>query len=251
MRIAIPHGAASRLARTTTVPRASRLAGPTATVSAACVALAGVFLLAFGAPLPANQDVPAWLAWDESLSELPSADAPAADLLCNISSPMTFARFLTMHSHRYRHANPLAYTKCFRMDLEEFQQAGWEGDCNDFANAICELGHHHGYPMGIVSMWPIRLSERLERDWHQIAVLCLRQDRAYLIFEFERPIWWKGSLEDYARSHDRMIMPIGGVLEWRPTKRNPLARFMDHLRLNTPLPENQRPLPAPPRHPVT
>jgi hypothetical protein len=50
-------------------------------------------------------------------------------------------------------------------------------------------------------------------------------------------VHWRGTLMEYANSQGKRLMPIGGVIDWRPTRPNPIARLMDHLRSNRVLPE--------------
>jgi hypothetical protein len=159
---------------------------------------------------------------------------------------MSYTRFLGQYGVRYRATGPVDYIRGFRLSLDEFQAAGWSGDCNDFANSIAEVGYRQGYPMGLLSMWPKRWQDRLSKDWHQAAVLCLREDREYLIFEFDQVIRWKGTLAAYADAQGKSILPVGGVLDWRPTRPHLLARFMDHLRSNQPLPAYRPVRPAAP-----
>ena len=214
--------------------------------------LAGIFLVLVAAPLPIEQ-AEASRDWTihESVSTLPDPHSAMSDILCALPTPLAFSHFLKLNSSRYRHHDPYSYTRQFRLDLDEFQKVGWAGDCNDFANVMGELGYRHGYPMGLVSMWPERWQDRLHKDWHQIAVLCVKQDRLYLVFEFDNYIWWHGTLAEYAKSQGKSIIPVGGVIDWHPTKKNFLARFVDHLRSNVVLPENDRPLPLLPVSPMT
>jgi hypothetical protein len=165
-------------------------------------------------------------------------------LLASLPNPVAYTRFLAQYGNRSRAAGPIDYLIHFRLSLAEFRSAQWTGDCNDFANTIAELGHRNGYPMGLLSMWPARWQNRLHQDWHQAAVLCLVHDREYLVFEFDEVIHWRGTLEEYARTQKKSTLPMGGVLAWRPTKPNPVARLMDHLRFNRPLPEYR---PTPPK----
>lgn len=220
---------------------------PGSIVAILLATLTGFTLAYFGAPLSRTQAET--FASSPYLVEAlpPSGDLGAEDLLCSLPSPLDASTFLSRHARRIRHKNPIVYTSRFRMSFEEFQKCGWRGDCNDFANSICEAGYRHGYPMGLVSMWPLEGRERLRKDWHQVAVLCLQPEREYIVFEYEVPIHWHGTLEGYARSIGKTILPVGGVLEWRPTRPNLLARFLDHLRWNTKLRPNERPLrPLPP-----
>lgn len=224
--------------------QASRLSSTAVLVSLASAALFSGWMAYLGAPLSAEQRRPLTLA---AMREYPglyslSPDDNARDLLCCLSSPLQASDFLQRYAHRIRHHSPVPYARGFRLSLAELQSAGWQGDCNDYANAICEIGYHHGYSMSIVSMWPSRWTKRLSDDWHQIAVLCLEPEREYLIFEYATPVHWLGTLEEYAQSNHKAILPVGGVLNWRPTKQNPVARFLDHLRSNSPPPANRQPL---------
>ena len=251
MKVAIAN--TSRLGRSPAVlpPQWNNLAGgPGSIVATLLATLTGWTLAVLGAPLPQTHgetfsSSPYWVE-----APPPPGGLRADDLLCSLSSPLDASTFLSRHARRIRHKNPIVYTSRFRMSFEEFQRYGWRGDCNDFANSICEAGHRHGYPMGLVSMWPLHPRDRLRKDWHQVAVLCLQPDREYIVFEYEVPIHWHGTLEDYARSIGKTILPVGGVLEWRPTKPNLLARFLDHLRWNTRLRVNERPLRPMPSPPV-
>lgn len=174
-----------------------------------------------------------------------STDWTVADrrLMGLFVSPLSYARFLEGRSQRVQANDPMTYFRNFRRSIGEFEREGWSGDCNDFANSMCEVGYYHGFPMGLVSLWPREWHDRLHKDWHQLAVLCLVENQDYLIFEFERVIRWRGSLDEYAAAMGKSILPVGGILRWRPTKPNPLARFVDHFRTNESLPENTLPLP--------
>lgn len=224
--------------------RASRLSSAVVLLALAAAASLTAWIADLGAPLPPDARRPLSFAaaahYPGSLGL--SQDHSAAELLCSLRSPMHASEFLTHNAHRIRHTSPLPYALRFRLTLAELQRVGWEGDCNDYANAICEIGYHHGYPMYIVSMWPERWSHRLRDDWHQIAVLCLQPNREYLIFDYETPVHWHGTLDEYAKRGRKVILPVGGTLEWRPTKANPVARFLDHLRSNSQPPANQKPL---------
>ncbi|MBX9770818.1 MAG: hypothetical protein K2X29_05585 [Candidatus Obscuribacterales bacterium] len=173
---------------------------------------------------------------------LPPPDASTHVLFSSLTSPMSYTRFLAQYGVRVRATGPVDYIRRYRLNLEEFRAGGWLGDCNDFANTIAEMGYRQGYPMGLLSMWPARWQDRLSKDWHQAAVMCLQHDREYLVFDFDEVIHWKGTLEEYAQSQRKSVLPMGGVLDWRPTKQNPLARFMDHLRSNQSLPEFRLPV---------
>jgi len=231
--------------RLTPGQRPSYLFAPIVSLALLLMSTVGFTLTYFGAPLPQE-------SWNERIIEtsaayqgLPSPTMPLRDFLCSLRTPFEFSRFLKVHSKCLRCPDPFTYATEFRMGLDEFQEHGWKGDCNDFANVICEVGYRHGYPMGIISMWPLRVQDRLSKDWHQTAVLCLQENSDYLIFEFEQVFRWRGTLQEYARYHEKEIIPFGGVIDWRPTKKNPLARFMDHLRGNVRLEENSRPLRIP------
>jgi hypothetical protein len=194
-------------------------------------------LLAMGSPIPEGDRPNAFRTNELPQGILPAPDASTSVLLASLRSPMSYTRFLAQYGVRVRATGPVDYVRHFRLSLDEFRLSHWAGDCNDFANSIAELGYRQGFPMGLISMWPARWQDRLHKDWHQAAVLCLSQDREYLVFEFDEVIHWRGTLTDYAKSQGKKLMPIGGVLDWRPTRPNPIARLMDHLRSNQSLPE--------------
>ena len=52
---------------------------------------------------------------------------------------------------------------------------------------------------------------------------------------------WQGTLDEYAESKGKSIVPIGGLVAWRPVRPNPLARFFDHLRRSANLREESIP----------
>jgi hypothetical protein len=67
------------------------------------------------------------------------------------------------------------------------------------------------------------------------------QSVLHLIIDNGRAILWRGTLDEYAESLDKTIVPIGGLVAWRPVRRNPIARFFDHLRRSTNLREESIP----------
>ncbi len=182
---------------------------------------------------------------------LPPPDASTSVLLASLPSPMSYTRFLAQYGVRARASGPVDYVWHFRLSLDEFRSSQWTGDCNDFANTIAELGYRQGFPMGLISMWPARWQDRLRKDWHQAAVLCLARDQEYLIFEFDEVIHWRGTLMEYAMSQGKKLMPIGGVIDWRPTRPNPIGRLMDHLRSNQILHEYRPATVSPSAQPLT
>jgi hypothetical protein len=206
------------------------------------VTAAGGWLIAVAGPIPQHAH--------RSFRQHRALDVDGLMPPGTLDTPIQFCRFLGRYGVRTNAADPVTYLRQFRLSLEEFQRRGWSGDCNDFANAICDAGYHQGYPMGLVSVWPRDWRDRLSKDWHQLAVLCLQRDRDYLIFEFGQVIRWKGTLQAYAESIDKEILPVGGVLDWRPTRPHPLARLVDHLRLNARLIENTLPLDRPQDDPL-
>ena len=231
--------------------RPSQLFAPIVSFALLLMSSVGIFLTLVAAPLPLETWSERIVGNSTAYGSMPSPDLPPRDFLCSLPSPLDFSRFLKAHSKCLRCDNPYTYATQFRMGLDEFQEHGWKGDCNDFANVICEVGYRHGYPMGIISMWPLHARDRLTKDWHQTAVLCLQENKDYLVFEFEQVFRWRGTLEEYANLHGKEIIPVGGILDWRPTKPNPLARFMDHLRGNVRLPANHQPLRLPEPRQVT
>ena len=182
---------------------------------------------------------------------LPPPNLALRDILCSIHSPLDFSQFLKVYGTCRRCDNPITYASEFRMGLEEFQEHGWKGDCNDFANVICEVGYRHGYPMGIISMWPLRVSDRLTKDWHQTAVLCLHENSDYLIFEFEQVFRWRGTLQEYARLHDKEIIPVGGILNSATDEEESFGSFHGSLAGNVRLVENHQPLRLAEPRPIT
>jgi hypothetical protein len=194
-------------------------------------------LLAMGSPIPEGDRPSVFRSGEHSRGVLPPPDASTSVLLASLPSPMSYTRFLAQYGVRARATGPVDYLRNFRLSLDEFRSTHWTGDCNDFANTIAELGYRQGFPMGLISMWPSRWQDRLRKDWHQAAFLCLTRDREYLVFEFDEVVHWRGTLMEYANSQGKRLMPIGGVIDWRPTRPNPIARLMDHLRSNRVLPE--------------
>lgn len=173
---------------------------------------------------------------------MPSPHADLATIARVCGNPVGFSRFLEAHARYVTAADVPEFLASYRLSTDELRARNWEGDCNDLAHAVCEVGARQGFAMGFVSLWPRRWSELFSQDWHQVAVLCLRAGESYVIFDNGSARYWRGTLDDYARSIDKSIIPIGGQLHWRPTRPNPLARLVDHARLNEPLPECGRPL---------
>lgn len=171
------------------------------------------------------------------------ADLDPDMLLEELGSPMAAAEFLQRRARFVISPDLWSFVRDYRLSIAEFQARGWSGDCNDLTGVICEVGHRHGYRMGVLTLWPQQWQDRLTKEWHQVAVVCLAKNRRYLIFDNGVPIWWEASIEEYARSIDKAVLPIGGMLRWQPTRPNPLARFLDHLRFNTDLDET--PVPDP------
>lgn len=178
---------------------------------------------------------------------LPPAESDTDILLRSLANPIDLSRFLQTHARHEICPDALTFLREYRMSLAELQGKGWRGDCNDLTNAMCEASFVNGYSLGVLSLWPREWSQWLRKPWHQVAVLCIHQHEEYIIFDNARPIYWRGSLEDYARSINKSIPPLGGKMTWRPTKQNPLARLLDHLRWNEELPENPLPSRTPQR----
>ncbi|MFO0945541.1 MAG: hypothetical protein U1D30_06305 [Planctomycetota bacterium] len=163
-------------------------------------------------------------------------------LVASWRSPLDFSMFLESHGRYVTSSNAVTFVTSYRRSIADLQATHWQGDCNDFAQSVCEVAATHGYRMGIISLWPKSWRDLFAKDWHQVAVLCVEQDREYLIFDNGSPFRWRGTLAEYAASIDKKIIPFGGQLNWRPTRENPLARFVDQFRFNETLIENRQPL---------
>lgn len=201
-------------------------------------------LIAGPLPIPngsrfASQD---WESPGYSFGYQPPADTNLGLLLASWRTPLEFATFLESHGRYVTCTNAVTFVKSYRRSTAEFQANHWHGDCNDFAHSVCEVAAMHGYQMGFISLWPKHWRDLFAKDWHQVAVLCLERDREYVIFDNGSPFRWRGSLAEYADSIDKKIIPFGGQLNWRPTRENPLARFVDQFRFNETLTENRQPL---------
>lgn len=177
----------------------------------------------------------------------PPAQTDTDILMRSLANPIDFSRFLQTHARHVICPDAPTFLREYRLSLADLQAKGWQGDCNDLTNAMCEASFANGYSLGVLSMWPRQWNKRLTQSWHQVAVFCVKRDEEYIIFDNGRPIHWRGSLQDYARSTNRAIPPLGGVMTWRPMKSSPLARLLDHLRWNEELPENTLPSQTPRR----
>jgi hypothetical protein len=208
----------------------------------ATILLAGIFLQ-LTSPLP--PDAPVELHGESApyvFEFMPPPETNLELLVRSWQSPLEFSEFLDRYSKYVTASSAMGFVGSYRRSLVDLQRTKWEGDCNDFAYAVCEVGARHGYKMGFVSMWPKDWGRLFAEDWHQVAVLCLREDERYVVFDNGTPRFWEGTLEDYADSVGKKIVPFGGQLNWRPTRDNPIARFVDQFRCNERLSENTRPI---------
>lgn len=167
---------------------------------------------------------------------------PAEFLTDYLSTPLEAGAYLERHAQYRLAPSVVRFALDYRLSLRELQSRNWVGDCNDLANAICELVDRQGYPVSILTVWPNSWQGRLTKEWHQMAVLCVRANSCYVVFDNGRPVVWNGTLDGFVRHIGMEVLPVGGMIPWRPVKPNPLARFIDHLRWNS--------LPAPAQQPV-
>jgi hypothetical protein len=214
--------------------------GPLAVLAAVSLFSAGLY--EYAGPLPLDESWPtANRPSAYPAGYLLPADTDPEHLVSMLEDPLALAEFLGAHARYSRAAGILAFVTEYRMSADELYARGWEGDCNDLANAVAEMAFRRGYQVGLLSMWPSRWQDRLSVAWHQVAVVCVRRNQTYLIIDNGCALLWQGTLEEYADSKDRSIVPIGGLVAWRPVRPNPLARFFDHLRRSANLREESIP----------
>lgn len=111
----------------------------------------------------------------------PPADMDMETLMEYLTNPEELRTFL-----QYRTAStwtdfPAGFVRSFRRSPEEFQQAGWCGPCNNFAEFAGEWGARHGCKMYIVSMHPKGVFAPAYQTWHQVAVGCAKEGERYFV----------------------------------------------------------------------
>jgi hypothetical protein len=203
-----------------------------------------------------------------SSNALPHADLEPEELMRMLSTPQQLSRFFKKYGVYKKASGPKQYVATYRRSFADFQAADWHGDCNDFAEASCEVLTRHGYKMYLVSLWP-RDESRLTNSWHQVAVCCVQGK--FLIFD-EMQLYMCDSLQHYmdgdyevfqetpkdAKQQINTQLPeqkpirqhwdllsTGGVVQWCKTKENFLARFAQHSQDNAEIEESDVPVPPP------
>lgn len=161
---------------------------------------------------------------------LPQVDTDIEELLRSLPTSEALGAFLKQHGESGGVRSPLHFLKTYRRSPEAFQRTGWKGPCNNFAEFGCEWGARYGYTTYLVSLWP---RER-GASWHQFTAACLTRNQRYLIIDNTNVTEWQGSLEEYIAKHysHLEVLPIGGIVEWRCTQNNLLARFAGQIAGN-------------------
>ena len=171
---------------------------------------------------------------------LPNPDTDIEELLRLLPTPETLGAFLKQHGESEGMGSSLHFLQTYRRNPEEFQHARWKGPCNNFAEFGCEWGARYGYTMYLVSLWP----REHGASWHQFAAACLTKNRRYLIIDNTDVMEWQGSLEEYIATHysHLEVLPVGGIVEWKRTQNNLLARFAGQITGNATTMEESHPL---------
>jgi len=180
----------------------------------------------------------------------PSPDADIDELMISLPTVEDVQEFLMKHTEHENVYNPATFLTTFRESPERFQQHGWTGPCNTFAEFASYWAYVHGGSPYIITLWPKGIFTKCRENWHQIAA-CRTSDKEMLIFDNQSVTPWKGTIEEYVEeTHpEKSVASLGGVILWRLTQDNFRAKLADHAVFNTeelkicPLPHRLAPSP--------
>lgn len=131
--------------------------------------------------------------------------------------------FLKKNTAYEKPSDPVDFFRTYRASPEQFQQNGWKGPCNNFAEFTCHWGYVHDMPMYLLSIRPRSAKDLATLEpWHQVSAFKCN-GRIYVIDNNE--IHDFGSLSEYETRTNSQIVEVGGLLKWHKTQDNPLARF--------------------------
>lgn len=170
-----------------------------------------------------------------SSGERCTGDTPVDILMRRLSTVEDMQEFLKQAAKHREVDFPSGFLSSFRQSPEGFQQSGWEGPCNNFAEFSAEWAYlHRGKPY-IVSLSPKgSLLTKLKNPWHQITV-CEIGENELVIFDDTEVTPFSGSLPEYLRLHyqTKELSAVGGVIPWQLAQDNTLAKLWQHLQGNT------------------
>lgn len=164
----------------------------------------------------------------------PDPDMDIETLMQHLPTPHSVQEFFQKHTKYERDSFPIEFASEYRKPPEEFQKAGWTGCCNNYAEFACEWGAAHGHPMYLISLWPNGWHQKVHKSYHQLAVLCVENDKNYIMFDNDKVVEWKGTIEEYVQKEwsDFSIPPIAGKVKWVRTQNNMLAKMFYQIGFN-------------------
>tara|TARA_Y100000310_G_C20697455_1_gene826683 strand:- start:3142 stop:4017 length:876 start_codon:yes stop_codon:yes gene_type:complete len=158
--------------------------------------------------------------------ELPSPDAPVETIMRNLLTPQDYASFIDKYTTFETPSFPIEFFNTYRRSPQEFQNAGWQGCCNDYTEFACNWAYRHRHTPYVVSICPEGIIEPIKDGWHQFAVLRTDED-SLLIFDNKTVAQWNGTVDEYIeeKHSSSTMLPFGGCAKWKRTQDNWTARM--------------------------
>ncbi len=161
---------------------------------------------------------------------------PPADIdveMLRYCAYQTLDRFFQKHGE-ISDTNFFEFFVTYRESMEQLQENGWRGPCNNVVETGAECCASQGHPYYVVSIYPKNFFRRFTTGWHQMGTVCIEKDADYLIFDNTKILRWKGTLDEYIAQRHRSytIVAYGGVRRWFRTQENFFARMTIHAGPN-------------------
>lgn len=153
-------------------------------------------------------------------TDIPGADTPIDELMDLLATEEDVQDFLQKHGKGSTPQNPKQFVESYRLTPAQFQENGWEGPCNNFAEFWCDWGERHGKKMYLVALWPKDKEGNTFKDrhsWHLIGAFSqVNRDGEKEIYVCDNNSIHKvPRLEEYAEVLGMEILPMGGVTRWQ------------------------------------
>jgi hypothetical protein len=137
---------------------------------------------------------------------LPSPDEPIESIMMQLRTPQMVEAFLAKNVKYEFVSFPKGFVRTFRRSPEEFLKNG-EGPCNNYGEFVGEWAASRGMQSYIHALRPKGI-DMVRHPWHQITVLCVRKNQAYLIFDNGSLIEHRGTLEEFHQKHYKEMVTI-------------------------------------------